>query len=247
MEQKEIVFITGGSKGIGAAITFELAKENYQLIVGYNQSKEEIEKLRSKIQKEYNREIDIVQGDLSKEEDIKRIINQIEDKYGTIDVLINNAGLSIDTILEDKTATNFKHILDVNLIAPFLLSKHLGKKMYEKKKGKIINIVSTNGIDTFYPEGMDYDASKAGLISLTKNFAMEFAPFVQVNGIAPGWTNTEMNRLLSEQQKKLEIEKILLRRFAEPSEIAKVVKFLISEDASYINASIIRVDGGSMG
>ena len=118
--------------------------------------------------------------------------------------------------------------------------------MYERGYGKIINISSTNGIDTLYPEGMDYDASKAGLISLTKNFATEFAPFVQVNTVAPGWTNTEMTKSLSQEQREKECEKILLHRFAEPKEIAKVVKFLISDDASYINASIIRVDGGSI-
>lgn len=241
----KVVLITGGSKGIGRAITEELAKEDYEIIVGYNASHEKAESLKNGIKEKYNKDIMLVQGDLSSEEAIQNVIQKIEEKYESVDILINNAGLSIDTILEDKTAENFKKILNVNLIAPFLLSKHFGKKMYDKKSGKIINISSTNGMDTPYPEGMDYDASKAGLISLTKNFATEFAPYVQVNSIAPGWVNTEMNQLLSEEQRQEEYQKILLNRFAEPAEIAKVVKFLISEDASYINGIIIKVDGGS--
>ena len=245
MKEKQTVFITGASRGIGAAIVEELAKENYKVIAGYNTGKEKIEKLQQNILKKYNQKIDVIQGDLSSEKDIEKMVNELEEKYKMIDVLINNAGIAIDTTLEDKTAENFQKILKVNLIAPFLLSKYLGMKMFQNKRGKIINISSTNGIDTLYPESMDYDASKAGLISLTKNFAQEFAPYVQVNAIAPGWVNTEMNQLLSEEFKEEESGKILLNRFAEPKEIAKVVKFLVSEDASYINGTIIRVDGGT--
>lgn len=243
MKEGKVVFVTGGSKGIGAAIAEELAKEDYRVIIGCNESREKAEGLKQKIEEKYSKTIDIIQGDLSKEEEIERMIQEIEEKYSQVDILINNAGLAIDTTLEDKTAENFKKILDVNLIAPFLLSKHFGKKMVERKEGKIINIASTNGIDTPYPESMDYDASKAGLISLTTNFAIEFAPYVQVNAIAPGWVNTEMNQLLSDEFKEEANNDTLLHRFAEPSEIAKVVKFLASEDASYINATVIRVDG----
>ena len=116
--------------------------------------------------------------------------------------------------------------------------------MKEEKKGCIINISSTNGIDTNYPYSLDYDASKAGVISLTKNLAKELAPNIRVNAIAPGWVNTDMNKNLTDNFIKEEQEKILLNRFAEDYEIAKVIYFLSTEDASYINGSIIRVDGG---
>ena len=116
--------------------------------------------------------------------------------------------------------------------------------MVKQKSGAIINISSTNGIDTYYPSSVDYDASKSGLISLTYDSAVEFAPYVRVNCIAPGWVNTEMNKELDEEFVKEETERILVKRFGEPEEIAKVVYFLASDDASFINSSVIKVDGG---
>ena len=116
--------------------------------------------------------------------------------------------------------------------------------MLENKKGSIINVSSTNGIDTIYPESLDYDASKAGVISLTKNLALEYAPYIRVNSVAPGWVVTDMNQDLSHEFIENEEKHILLKRFADPIEIAKVILFLAGNDASYINGEVIRVDGG---
>ena len=116
--------------------------------------------------------------------------------------------------------------------------------MLEQKEGTIINISSTNGIDTNYVESLDYDASKAGVISLTHNLAKYLAPYIRVNCVCPGWINTDMNKDLSKDFVKQETEKVLLKRFANPSEVANVIYFLASEKASYINDSVIRVDGG---
>lgn len=116
--------------------------------------------------------------------------------------------------------------------------------MMKQKSGAIINISSTNGLNTYYPTSVDYDASKSGLISLTYDSAVQFAPYVRVNCVAPGWVNTEMNKELSEDFVEEETERILVKRFAEPEEIAKVVAFLASEDASYVNSTVIKVDGG---
>ena len=135
-------------------------------------------------------------------------------------------------------------ILDINLIAPFLLSKKVGLKMKENKYGVIINVSSTNGLDTSYVESLDYDASKAGLISLSNNLANYLAPYVRVNTVCPGWVNTNMNANLDKEFINKENDKILLGRFAEAKEIANVIEFLISDKASYINNSIIRIDGG---
>jgi len=136
--------------------------------------------------------------------------------------------------------------LIVNLVGTFLCSKYVGKVMLEQGRGRIINIASSNAINTYYPESCDYDASKAGVISLTHNFARELAPYINVNCICPGWVKTDMNKELSYEQISTERKKILLNRFASPEEISKVVLFLASPAASYINDTIIRVDGGRL-
>lgn len=237
------VLITGGTRGLGKAIAIKFAENNYNIILNYVNNDIEATEFNEYLMNNYKINTLLVKADVSKEEDVKYLYSKSL-KLGSVDIVINNAGIAIDTILEDKTVDNFKRILDVNLIGPFLISKYFGKLMYENKKGCIINISSTNGIDTYYPEGMDYDASKAGLNNLTLNFANLFSPYVRVNAIACGWTNTDMNKAMDIEYKKNEESKILLNRFAEASEIANVVYFLSSDEASYINGSIIRVDGG---
>ena len=179
--------------------------------------------------------------DVTREEEIKEMIAKIKEEQGHLDIIINSAGIAKDSLVEDKTKETFMSVLKTNLVGSFLVCKY-GKKIMDK--GCIINISSTNGIDTYYPYSLDYDASKAGLISLTHNLAVEYAPRIRVNAVAPGWINTSMNKELDGEFKKEECDKILLNRFAEPNEIAKVVFFLCSDDASYINGTVIRVDGG---
>ena len=130
-------------------------------------------------------------------------------------------------------------ILDVNLLGPFLTIKYIGKIMYKNKKGSIINIASNNGLDECYPSSLDYDASKAALINMTKNLAKYYVPYVRVNAVAPGWIDTNMC-----QNDEVDVEKIALKRIGKPEEIAEVVYFLASDKASYVNGEIIRVDGG---
>lgn len=243
--EKKIVLITGASSKIGMCIAEKLAKCKYDLVLNYNTSLEKAEKLRVELINKYNIDVLLIKADLREENEIKNIIDCAINKYGRIDILINNAAIEHDNTFENKTKEEFMDVLNVNLIVPFLLSKYASKYMIKNKYGKIINIASTNGIDTYYPSSLDYDASKAGLISLTHNLAIELAPYITVNAIAPGWTNTDMNKNLSEEQKKKINERILLKRFANPDEIANVVAFLASPEASYINNEVIRVDGGS--
>lgn len=233
---EKIILITGGTSGLGYATVKKL--ENCKIILTYNNNALKAESMKSE-------NIDVFKCDMTSENDIKNLYNYVVEKYGYIDVLINNAAIAIDTLYEDKTKENFIKTLDTNIIGPFLLSRYFGDLMYQRKSGKIINISSTNGIDTNYPMSLDYDASKAGLISLTRNLALQYAPYVLVNAIAPGWINTEMNKNLDNDFIDNETKKILLNRFAEPEEIANVIKFLVSDDASYINNTVIRVDGGS--
>ena len=241
---KLVALVTGGNRGIGKSCIEEFAKAGLNVVINYCHHKEEAINLAEAIKEKYNVEAIAIQCDVSKEEEVEKMVNEILDKFGGIDILVNNAGVSRDSLLLDKNMKEFRRILDVNLIGTYLCSREVGKVMLDNKKGKIINISSSNALDTYYPESCDYDASKAGVISLTHNFALEFAPFIQVNCVCPGWVKTDMNKGLSIDQIKEEKKKILLGRFAEAEEIAKVVTFLASSKASYINDSIIRVDGG---
>lgn len=241
---RKVVLITGASRGIGKSTAICFAKNGYNVIINYLNSSDEAINLKEYLERKYNIECMAIKADVSNEDDVINMIDEVIKKFSHIDVLVNNAGIAIDTTLEDKTKDNFEKILDINLIGPFLVSKYVSKYMKEKKNGCIINVSSTNGIDTYYPYSMDYDASKAGVISLTKNLAVELSPYIRVNAVAPGWVNTDMNKDLDPAYKKQEEEKILLNRFANDYEIAKVIYFLATSDASYINGSIIRVDGG---
>lgn len=233
-----VVLVTGSSKGIGRETIIKYAKEGYDVVINYNNSKEEALLLEEEIKK-YKVKSLCIKADISNEEEVINMINTIKEEFNTLDVLVNNAGIAIDTTFEDKTVDNFRRILDVNLIGTFLVSKYASKIM---NKGVIINVSSTNGIDTVYPESLDYDASKAGVISLTHNLAKQFAPNIRVNAICPGWVKTEMNKELDDEFINNELSKIKLNRFAEPSEIADAI-YNISI-CTYINDSIIRVDGG---
>ena len=237
----KVVLITGASRGIGASTARIFASHSYNVVINYLTSESEAKKLSEEIEKSYKVKTLLVKADVSNEIDVKNMIEEIIKKLNRLDVVVNNAGIALDSCLEDKTKENFRKTLDTNLIGPFLVSKY-AKKYIEQ--GSIVNISSTNGINSYYPFSMDYDSSKAGLNILTKNLAVEFAPNIRVNAIAPGWVNTEMNQLLDEDFIEEENKKIALNRFAEPIEIAKVVYFLSSEDASYINGEIIVVDGG---
>ena len=242
--KKVVALVTGGNRGIGASCVEEFAKAGVNVVINYCHHQEEAEKLADYIKDTYQVDAISIQCDVSKEEEVEKMVNEIVDKFGGIDILVNNAGVSRDSLLLDKNMKEFKRVLDVNLIGTYLCSRVVGKVMLEQKKGKIINIASTNAINTYYPESCDYDASKAGVISLTHNFALQMAPMIQVNCICPGWVKTDMNKELSIDQIKEEKKKILLGRFGEPEEIAKVVVFLSSNKASYINDTIIKVDGG---
>ena len=238
------VLVTGSSRGLGKAIVIEYAKHGYDVIINYNNSKDKALELKDYIESNYKVKALVIGCDISKEEEIDTMIDEIYKEFGHLDILINNASIALDQDFELKTKEEFMKTLETNLVGTYLLSKKIGLKMKEAKKGNIINISSTNGIDTTYPESIDYDASKAGVISLTHNLANYFAPYIRVNTICPGWINTDMSKKISDEFKEEELKKILLNRFAETSEIANLVYFLGTDKASYINDSIIRIDGG---
>lgn len=239
-----VALVTGSNRGIGKATVEEFAKKGINVVINYCHHEDEALEFLDYIGNTYGVDCMAVKCDVSCEEEVEKMVDSVIDHFGTIDILVNNASVCKDALLLDKTVKHFRRILDVNLIGTYLCSKYVGKVMLEKKSGQIINISSTNALDTYYPESCDYDASKAGVISLTHNLAREFAPNIRVNCVCPGWVKTDMNKDLSIEQINEERKNILLGRFAEAEEIAKVISFLVSDDAEYINDSVIRVDGG---
>lgn len=235
------VLITGASRGLGASIARIFAKNNYNVIINYKESTQLAENLKNELESNFNVKVLLVKADISNENEVKNMFQKVIGFSSKIDVLVNNASIALDDDLINKDALEFKRVLDVNLLGTYLVTKY---SLVLFDTGAIINVSSTNGIDTGYIESIDYDASKAGVISLTHDFARVLAPNIRVNAVAPGWINTDMTSNLNPDFKKAEESKILLKRFADPEEVAKVVYFLASDDASYINDTIIRVDGG---
>lgn len=241
---RKTVLVTGSAKGIGASCILKFASFGFNVVIHYLTSEKEAFILKEKVEKEYHVKAFCIKADLKNEVEIKEMLTKIEE-FGNIDVLVNNAAFCLDTLYEEKTKENFMTTLEVNVVGTFLLSRLVGDKMYEKKEGIIITITSTNGMDTYFPMCLDYDASKAALISLTHNLALQYAPYIRVNAVAPGWVSTEKEiEGLDEDYLETESEKIFLRRIGTPEEIANVVFFLASPEASYINNTVIRVDGG---
>ena len=244
----KVVLVTGGAKGLGRAIALELAKQGYDIVINYLTSQKEAEALQKQIKEIYGVRCMAIPCDVSKEDEVDKMISCIEKKLGGVDILINNAAVDLSNLFHLKTAEEFRRTMEVNVVGAFNCSKRVYRYMLEKEYGRIINISSTNGINTYYPMCIDYDASKAALISLTHNLAFEFAPYIHVNCIAPGFIGTE-NELdgYDEEFLREEIEKIMVQRYGDPKEVAYLVKFLISEEADFINNTVIRIDGGQKG
>lgn len=246
---KKIVLITGGATGLGRSLAKAFASEGYDIVITYNNGKDEASSLKQMLEDMYKVNVVVIKCDLSKEEDISCVKEEIVKKFGRVDVLVNNAAIEIDMDFDKKTKAVFMHTLEVNLVGTFLISRCIADLMYENKYGKIVNIASNNAIDKNDPITLEYDASKCGLISLTHNLAKQYAPFVNVNAVAPGWIMTDKvikeNNFLDNKLVEEESKKILLNRFGSEEDICNLVLFLASDKASYINSEVIRIDGGS--
>ena len=213
-------------------------------MIHFHKEKERALKIQKLIEEKYHVPTLVVQGDISNEEDVKRMVSEVISHFKKIDVLVNNAAISRDSYIEEKTSDEFSEVLNVNLVGTFLMTKYVSEHMISNGSGNIVFIASTNGIDTNNVWSLDYDASKAGVLSMMRNFSHQLSPTIRVNSIAPGWVDTESVLEMNPNTYEKEKEKCLLKRFALPEEIASVVCFVASGEASYINNSIIRVDGG---
>lgn len=243
----QVALVTGSTSPLGSEIIRVLAKEGTNVVIHYHNKEEEAYALEQEIKNKYNIDTYVIKCDITDENEVKKMVDEVINKYKKIDILVNNSAYTKDSPYEEKTSESFKKILDVNIIGTFLVTKYVGRTMLLNKKGKIINISSNNAINCYYPESIDYDASKAGIVSMTKNMALYYKPYINVNCICPGWIDTDINVNLDKKFKEEEKNKIYLHRFAKTEEIANVVVFLASDKASYINNTIIKVDGGTDG
>lgn len=222
------VLVTGGARGLGLAISLYYLKMGHSVVVNYNNSDEMALKLKS----EYGDRVSIVKADVSNEDDVKKMF----DALGKLDVVVNNAGIAKDSDPMEKSAEEFLEVIKVNLLGTFLVSKYAVNHV---DKGCIVNVSSTNALDTYYPESMDYDASKAGVISLTHNFSLYLKDRdIRVNVVCPDWIDTDMNLGMDEEYKKS------LGVFLKPEDVAKVV-YDVSIDES-VNDEVIRVGDNSV-
>ncbi len=241
MENK-VVLVTGSARGIGKATIIEFASKGYNVVINYINSKDEADKLKDYVENKFNIKALIIKADVSNEKEVKNMIDNIIKEFGRIDVLVNNAGIVYDRNFDEIKIDEFKRTLEVNVIGAFIMAREVSKHM--KKGSSIINVSSTNGTKTISPECLDYNISKIGLQSLTRDLAFQFKPNIRVNAIAIGWADTDMNKDLPKDYIEEETNKIYLDRFAKPSEIAKTIYFLANEESSYINGEVINVDGG---
>lgn len=234
------VVITGGAKGLGRSLAIEFASHNYDVAITYLKSDKEALSLKQFLDSHYEGEFSILKLDLTDEESCRNIAHE----FDRLDVLINNAAYNEDKSFDEFTKEDFLATYEVNVVGPYLLSISL-KEILGASHGAIVNISSTNGIDSMYKESIPYDASKAALINLTKNLSVALAPDIRVNAVAPGWIETESTKDMEPHFKSSVENANLFHRFATPEEIAKTIYFIASPEASYMTGSIVRIDGGN--
>ena len=241
----KVALITGATRGIGRQIAITLAKEGYHIALNYRKENEELENTKKEIE-ENKVECLAVKGDVSSFEDCEEIVKQVIEKFGQIDVLVNNAGITKDMLLMRMKKEDFEQVLDVNLVGTFNVTKNVISHMLKARSGRIINISSVVGISGNAGQ-TNYSASKAGIIGFTKSLAKEVASRgVLVNAVAPGFIETSMTEVVKEEIKEEIAKGIPLKRMGTAEDVANVVKFLCSEDSSYITGQVVHVDGGML-
>ncbi|MCI8411729.1 MAG: 3-oxoacyl-[acyl-carrier-protein] reductase [Clostridia bacterium] len=239
----KVALITGATRGIGRQIAITLAKEGYDIAINYRKENKDLINTKQAIE-ENNVRCLAVQGDVSNFEETEKFVKEVISEYGKIDVLVNNAGITKDMLLMRMKEEDFKSVIDVNLIGTFNVTKNVIPHMMKARSGRIINISSVVGV-TGNAGQTNYSASKAGIIGFTKSLAKEVGSRnIAVNAIAPGFIETNMTDVLKDEVKDEIAKNIPLKRMGNTQDVANVVKFLASEESSYITGQVINVDGG---
>ena len=238
---QKVAIVTGGSRGIGRAIVDSLARKGIKVIANYNQSEEKAKQLQENLEKE-NIHIDIIKADVSKREEVKNMVDMVIKKYGKIDVLINNAGISQEKLFQDITDEDWEHVMKVNLYSAFCATQEVLPYMLSQKSGCIINISSIYGI-IGGSCAVSYSATKAGMDGMTKALAKELGPSnIRVNSIAPGWIDTDMNKQYTEEDINQVKEETPLERIGKPEDIAKCAMWLVED--TFTTGQVISINGG---
>lgn len=243
MLENKVALVTGAGRGIGRAIAIALAEEGAEVIVNYNGSEEKAKEVKQTIE-ENGGKASIYKCNVSDFEACETMIREIVKEHGHLDILVNNAGITKDGLIMKMKEEDFDRVLNVNLKGTFNTIRHSARQMLKQRSGKIINISSVSGILGNVGQA-NYAASKAGVIGLTKTMARELGSRgITVNAIAPGFVDTEMTEVLSEEIRENACKQIILGRFGKPEDIANAAVFLASDKADYITGQVISVDGG---
>jgi len=240
---KKVALVTGASRGIGRAIALELATRGYRVAVNYPDNQQNAEEVVKEI-KAFGQQAIAVKADVSNETDVKNMVKTVIKQWGSLDVLVNNAGITRDNLLMRMKEEEFDQVINTNLKGAFLCIKAVSRQIMKQRSGRIINISSVVG-ESGNPGQINYVASKSGVIGMTKSAAKELASRnILVNAVAPGYIETEMTDQLSESVKAEMFKLIPLEKLGQAEDIAKAVSFLASDDANYITGQTLHVNGG---